>query len=149
MRLQPGVDQFQNAKRVGLATQVGGRESVSLVHAHREHADVAQVAERAPHRVLVPHVFAVRDVPAVESGQVRDHLDRWRAADRQQQVQHAAAAAAIRPTTAAAGAHFVFDLVRALPFQLAQVDDGAAGIRNGVKTNATAAFHDVVGESYY
>jgi len=135
VRLQSGVDQFEHAKGVGLAAQIGGRQPVGFVHADREHADVEQVAKRPADRVLLPDVFLFRDLVFVV-GQVRHHGDRRRAADGQQQVQYATdtragsvsmlmmiAAAAI--VTAAADVEFVFDFVRFFAFQFTQVHDGA------------------------
>lgn len=79
-------------------------------------------------------MLLLRDLLAVEAGQVRDHLHRGRAADGQQQVQYAAAAApaAVRPA-AVAEAQLMLDLVRALPFQFAQVDGGAGGKQTTVR----------------
>lgn len=134
MRLQPGVDQFEHAERVGLAAKVGGRQPVRLVHVHREQPDVAQVPERPFDRVPFAHVLLFRHVLFVRR-RVRDRVDRRRrAADRQQQVQHAAetgrrAAPVPVVRAAAAFAQFVFDFVRRLPVQLAQVDDGTIHAR--------------------
>lgn len=133
MRLQPGVDQFEHAERVGLAAKVGGRQPVRLVHVHREQPDVAQVPERPFDRVPFAHVLLFRHVLFVRR-RVRDRVDRRRrAADRQQQVQHAAETGRRVPVpvvrAAAAFAQFVFDFVRRLPVQLAQVDDGTIRAR--------------------
>jgi len=137
VRLQPGVDQLEHAKRIGLAAQVGGRQPVGFVHADREHADVEQIAERPADRVLLPDVFLFRYF-ALVVGQVRHHSDRRRAADGQQQVKYAPdtctgsvamlmIAAAI---VTAADVEFVFDFVRFFPFQFTQVHDGAMN-KNG------------------
>lgn len=138
VRLQPVVDQLEHAERVGLAAQVGRRQPLGPVHADRQRAHVAHVPERPGDRVLSPHVFG--DLHAVVGRRVRDHRVRRRAADGQQQVQHAgrrqrrsgvtigppAAAAVIASTAAAAGTgHLLFDFVRLFPFQLVQIDDGA------------------------
>lgn len=132
VRLQPGVDQLEHAKRVGLAAKVGGRQPVGLVHADREHADVEQVAKRPADRVLLPDVFLFRDLAFVV-GQVRHHGDRRCAADGQQQVQYATDTCAgsvamlmmIAAAIISADVEFVFDFVRFFPFQFTQVHDGA------------------------
>lgn len=131
--LQSRVDQLEDAKRVGLAAQVGRRQPLGPVHAYREDADVAEIAKRPGDRVLFPDVFLFCDFLLV-SGQVRDCIDRGRAADRQQKVQHANAAATstgcsamISRTFVAVAAtavivitvtddYFVFNLVSGFPF---------------------------------
>lgn len=119
MRLQPGVDQLEHAKRVGLAAQVGRRQPLSPVHADREYADVEQVAKRPAGRVPLPDVFLFRDL-SLAVGQIRHHRDRRRAADGQQQVQHAHRVPSMMISAAtvvtAAAAELVFDFVRLFPF---------------------------------